>query len=271
MRNRRGGIPWPVLLFLMWLLFSSNHALGILFGITVMAVFAALLVEKFAPGTVSVAYRSLANNVAGFFFGSETNYGRRTESLQIRRNAAEAQRRAGYDPDAPQVIVDDIGLLAYEGDAQPKIYRAMDIPTSASHLRPFIVLNLSRVFPELSDEKHTVRFNLFDEEGKLRFTARARFTTQDHFITPKTYLPLDDQHPDGKWSLQVMAGDQPLAIHEFGWLQMGGVVRAQYTGDGEISTEQRRGRLEAPDVPISLDELLADQEQRSAVEMRGQQ
>jgi|SRR5579871_426196 len=269
MRRTNRGIPWP-LLFLIWLLFASGHIIGILFAIAVTAVFCGMLVERMAPGTMGTIYRNLAHGFSVAMFGTEGYYRPRSDRQQIRRNAAEAQRRAGYDPDSPQVIIDDIGLLAYEGDAQPKIYRAMDIPTTASHIRPFIVLDLSRVLPELSDEKHTVRFNLFDDSGNLRFTARARFTSQDHFITPKTYMPLDDQHPDGRWSLHVMAGDQPLAIHEFGWLQMGGAVRAQYTGDGEISMEKRRSRLEGEEVPVSLDELLADQDQRSAVEMRGQ-
>ena len=261
-RNRRIslGLAFLGLWIFAYLLWSAGAVVApTLFIIALIALI--LLVGKAISRVFNIG-ESLGN-----FFGS-MRY-EELEAEKIRSLAEQAQIRAGYNSDGPPLLVEDIGLLIYRGESQPKINRTTDIATDVTHVRPFVVLNIRRFGATRDRIPSTIRFNLVDQSGNLRFTARSRFATDNHFVTPSTWLPLDDQNPDGKWLLQVMAGDQPLAIHEFGWLKMGGTVRAEFTGDGEISVNKRRERLQAADVPVSLDELLADQDERSAVEVRG--
>jgi hypothetical protein len=182
------------------------------------------------------------------------------ELIRRREIADKALHRAGRRADDPQVQLGDIGLLVYEGDNDPKICRLSDVPTNATHIRPFIVLEL----PELPDTggNGVIRFNLVDGLGKLRYTSRSRYTVKrgQNFITPKTWLPLADQQVDGAWSLQVCVGDSaPFAIHEFEWLHVGGEARAQFNGDGEIDELMQPAFNQSVEESISLDELLADQ------------
>jgi len=47
-----------------------------------------------------------------------------------------------------------------------------------------------------------------------------------------------------------------FAVHEFGWFKVGGELRAQFTGDGEIDEVAYSYQ---PGESVSLDELLAHQ------------
>ncbi len=179
-----------------------------------------------------------------------------------RNEAADrALYRAGYRPDDnPDVQLADIGLLVYEGSNEPKLCRLSDVPTDATHIRPFIVLNAPHLPDAGSDG--VIRFNLVDGSGKLRYTSRSRYTVKrgQNPIIPKTWLPLTDQQMDGTWSLQLCIGDNaPFAVHEFHWLQIGGQVRAHFNGDGEIDELMQPAINQNVDDPVSLDELLADQ------------
>lgn len=178
------------------------------------------------------------------------------EFTQIRQNANKAMQRAGRNPHDSPLHLNDIGLLIYEGSKQPQIYRTAEVGTDATHIRPFMVINN----PDMhSTGQGTIRFNLIDEQGQLRFTNRSRYTVKpgQNFITPSTWLPLNDQDFAGKWTMQVNIGESTLfAIHEFNWFQVGGEVRAQFTGDGEID---ELAYSYEPGESLSLDELLASQ------------
>jgi hypothetical protein len=106
-----------------------------------------------------------------------------------------------------------------------------------------------------------LRFNLIDQGRNLRFTSRAKYRLHpgQNFVTPPTWLPLAGQKIDGPWSLVVTIGDTPLGVIDFGWLQVGGEVRARFDGDGEIDRRTRRWLDLRGQEPVSLDELLADQ------------
>jgi hypothetical protein len=124
--------------------------------------------------------------------------------------AAAAMYRAGFRPDGnPDVQLADIGLLVYDGMQNPKICRSSAVPTNATHIRPFIVLDM----PYLADPgtDGIIRFNLLDGSGKLCFQSRSRYHVKQgkNFITPKTWLPLVDQQLGGTWSLQVSMGYVP--------------------------------------------------------------
>jgi hypothetical protein len=176
--------------------------------------------------------------------------------------AERALQRAGQPITNNQAQLSDIGLLVYEGTNEPQIVRLGDVPTNATHVRPFAVFDLSTTGG--NTVTGAIRFNLIDGDGNLRYTMRSRYTLKNgvNFITPPTWLPLKDQNPGGMWSLQINVGDgDPVAIHEFKWLAVGGELRAALTGDGEID-EVMKDVIEqhtAADETMSLDELLGDQ------------
>ncbi|MEP7286773.1 MAG: hypothetical protein ABI947_13515 [Chloroflexota bacterium] len=181
------------------------------------------------------------------------------EQAKAHAAAEAALKRAGHNPHDVAIPLDDIGLLVYEtGEKEPRIYRNNDVPKVANHIRPFAVLHHSG-----GTLQKTVRFNILDEAGKLRYTNRSRYTLKSgqNFITPPTWLPVDNQQPNGRWSLGISIDDRGvLANHEFDWIQMGGEARAQFTGDGEIDelTFKLMDDSSAAE-PMSLDELLGDQ------------
>src|SRR5262249_45821521 len=121
-----------------------------------------------------------------------------------------------------------------------------------------------------------IGFNLIDEEGNLRYSSRSRYKIEpgQNFLTPPTWFPLADQNPDGTWSIAVNLGNNRLlAVHEFGWLFVGGEVRAQFTGDGEISPVLRR-LMENPsptlEESVSLDDLLLEQAEESPLALHNE-
>jgi hypothetical protein len=175
--------------------------------------------------------------------------------------AQQAMKRAGYAGHTGARRIDDIGLLVYYGDErEPKLYRTSDVPTDATHIRPFVVL-ICPYSESISNEHVVVCFNMFDNDGNRCFIAKAGHPIKlgDNFITPNTWLPLGEQEENGIWSIEVSIGNILLGVHEFGWLPVGGEVRAEFNGDGEIDERSRRGiELRVPE-PVTLDELLEEQ------------
>jgi hypothetical protein len=189
------------------------------------------------------------------------------EVARIRRNASQAMQRAGRNPKESPLRLIDIGVLVYEGSTQPQIYRSTEIGTDSTHIRPFMVVdNPDRD----TTAEGIIRFNLIDEDGKLRFTNRSKYTVKpgQNFITPPTWLPLHDQSVSGKWSMHINIGTGDVfAIHEFGWFKVGGQLRAQFTGDGEIDEVAYSFQ---PGESLSLDELLAHQGEEAPLVMSAQ-
>src|SRR5712692_2589782 len=149
MRNRNRLPGWQLLwAFLICGLFSSGHILGILLGIVGTIIVGATLVEDRFPGTIINLCRNLVHSPLSSLNGTDNSYNQEAERLMIRRNAVEAQIRAGYNPDGPALTVDDIGLLAYTDGKLPKIIRAMAIPTDVDYIRPFVVISPNRHFPD---------------------------------------------------------------------------------------------------------------------------
>ncbi len=176
--------------------------------------------------------------------------------------ASQAMQRAGHSSRnrySRWLALDDIGLLVYEGTTHPRVMRNGDVPTSATHIRPYIVL-YQPVMPNSSGHGG-VRLDLRDHEGKLRFTSDERYTLKPGktFITPPTWLPLTNQPTEDGWSLEVRVGETLIGVHEFNWLQIGGTVRAQFNDEGEIDPRARRWKELDFDEPMSLEDLLAEQ------------
>jgi hypothetical protein len=188
------------------------------------------------------------------------------ENRHLRKLAIDAMDRAGYEGGNGHLQLDDIGILMYDDGANPRIYRTAEIPTTASHIRPFIVLNQPVI--QGGSGRGTIRFNLVDGDGNLRFTNRSGYLLKagQNFVTPPTWLPLDGQAPDGLWSLQVTVGAEKFATMGLVWLPVGGEVRTMFNGDGEL--DERMVRLmerRTATQTMSLDELLGDQVEEAPI------
>jgi hypothetical protein len=182
------------------------------------------------------------------------------QPLRANRAAELAMRRAGNRADRTALYLVDIGLLVYFGEhSEPRIYRLSEIPTDATHIRPFAVLYQPRM--EATSGQGVVRFNLLDDRWKLRYTSGAHYKvrTGENFITPKTWLLLDDEHVSDAWLMEVNVGDRLLGVHEIAWLEVGGKLRAEFNGEGELDEKRRRWAEMSMTEPLPVDELLEEQ------------
>jgi len=169
-----------------------------------------------------------------------------------------AMQRAGYDGGESYVNVTDVGLLAYRQTDEPKLVRNGDVLLDTGYLRPFAELWLPH------QARGTVRFELVDHEGRLRYADEERYDLARgrNTLLPSTWLPLHDKtiHP-ADWELRVLAGEMLLAAHAFGWQEVGGgMIQPYIEADGEISPELQQALRARSREAVSLSDLLADQE-----------
>ena len=168
-------------------------------------------------------------------------------------------QRAGYAGSENYVEVTDVGLLTYRHSDEPKLVRYGDVMLDTHFLRPFCELWL----PYRS--RGTVRFELVDSAGRQRYVDEEEYDLErgDNVLLPRTWLPLRGKTiAPGQWRLRVSAGETLLAVHPFGWEQVGGgEIQPYIASDGEISPAlQHAMRVKARDA-MSLSDLLADQEE----------
>ena len=172
--------------------------------------------------------------------------------------AQAAMRRAGYGASPNFVQVSDLGLLAYREDDEPKIVRTSDVLMDTDYLRPFVELWL----PHRS-QGH-VRFELLDSENRLRYADERHYNLNygRNTLLPQTWLPLRGKAiVPGDWQIRVTVGETVLAVHRFGWRDVGGGVIQRYVhSDGELSPELLQLARASQDDSLSLSDLLADQE-----------
>ena len=241
-RRRRNPVPFFIFgfLFLFWVLPQLISGMGMilttLFALALIVAGVRMLTNEGGFGSRLQGARNI------FYEDRRTVRPERKKRDESPQSAAvnRALNRARMDDFDLDVDLLDIGLLVYEDDSHPKIFRMGEVPNHASHVRPFIVVQ-----PHFRDgrEYGVIRFNLLDGNRQLRYTSRARYRLkgQANFVTPSTWLPIKDETPNGDWSLQVNVGDgPPIAIHEFRWFEVGGALGAQFNGDGELDERTQR-------------------------------
>ncbi|MBZ0301909.1 MAG: hypothetical protein K8J31_19325 [Anaerolineae bacterium] len=177
---------------------------------------------------------------------------------RIYRNALEAVEAAGHDPETVRVLATDIGVMAFKGDQYPVVYRTRDIPDDVDYIQPYVQLRLP------TKAVGRIRFELVDADGHAIFIHEEHHQLERgrNLITPAARLPVHDAHVmDGDWELRVSADGLLLAVHHFSWLETTArVVRRHLSEDGEISNELRAALAENRLQEVSLDDLLAFQE-----------
>ena len=185
---------------------------------------------------------------------------RRAAEDQTFSHAIRAARRAGVDPANAAVLPTDIGLIAFDDTGAPSIFRSAPVGDFARAVQPYIQLRLPR------RAEGRIRFEVADANGSVVFAHEDAYALQAgvNLISPRARLPLGDLAVlHGRWELRVSADGVPIAVHTFTWKHDDSQsIRRHLASDGEISLELRdllaEKRLEA----LSLDDLLADQQQR---------
>src|SRR3972149_6382974 len=106
-----------------------------------------------------------------------------------------AMKRAGFAPgEGATARLEDLGILAYHGDATPDVCRVHSIPATSTHLRPFmqVIQPLSIDGLPTFGKPVIIRFELADETGKVCFSSEVRKVLKvgTNLVTPPTWLPL---------------------------------------------------------------------------------
>lgn len=192
---------------------------------------------------------------------------RQAQSEPVYRHALEAVTRAGLNPDELQVLAVDIGVLAYSGDDQPSVYRTWTLPDDVDYIQPFVQLRLPM------KANGSIRFEILDARGNPIFAREDTHTLERgrNFITPAARLPIHDQREmDGRWQLRVSADDVLLAVHQFEFAEATNAAISRHIGeDGEINTELKAVMAESQLPKMSLDDLLAYQEEEEQQARQG--
>lgn len=182
---------------------------------------------------------------------------RPSSAEQIHSHALRAVRRAGIDPNDVKVLPVNIGLLSYKDENDPVINSTRPIDDNVDYIQPFVELRIPVT------AKGRLRFEIFDNNRHRVFMHTDEYTLERgrNLIMPATRLPIhDEQEMDGRWEMRITADGVTLARHVFEW-QPADEDSPRVAEDGEISSELRAYMVETRFQSMSLDELLAPQEE----------
>lgn len=187
---------------------------------------------------------------------------------QFYRHARAAIRQAGQDPESLRVLPLDLGVIGFDANGSPSVYRANPADDEATYIQPYVQLRLP------TKAAGRIRFELIDGDGQTLFIHEdhVHLKAGDNFITPTARLRMHDGMAlHKKWELRVSADDVLLASHTFEWsVPVENDLRRHLSGDGEIMSDELRAALAESRLRdnISLDDLLADQNDGSEQQIR---
>lgn len=177
----------------------------------------------------------------------------------VYRHALTAVENAGLNPDTVKVLAVDLGVIAFRDDGSATVYRTWTVPEDARSIQPFVTLRL----PTAATGR--IRFEILDAAGQSVFVSETdhRLEAGRNFINPPARLSLRN-HPEleGRWQLRISADDVLLAVHRFEFAEPAAAKIRQNLGeDGEIRTDSRLLLNDTPTPRMSLDDLLAYQDE----------
>ena len=180
----------------------------------------------------------------------------------VYRHALEAVTRAGLNPDNVQVLAVDLGVMAYHDDGEKQLFRTWALPEKVKYIQPFVELRV----PTKANGR--IRFEVLDAQGVPIFVHEDNHNLNRgrNTVMPSTRLPIhDEQEKAQSWQLRVTADDVLLAVHHFEFSdEAQSSIRKHIGEDGEINTELRSVMAESRLPQMSLDDLLAYQEEEDA-------
>ncbi|MGB1288790.1 MAG: hypothetical protein ACPG7F_19810 [Aggregatilineales bacterium] len=190
------------------------------------------------------------------------NQNRQAQSEPVYRHALESVQRAGLNPDEVQVLPVDIGVMTFQGQSEPTVYRTWSLPDDVDYVQPFVQLRLP------SRAQGRVRFEILDSTGNSIFVHDDVYNLERgrNFVSPAARLPVhDERNMQGKWQMRVIADGVLLAEHRFEFAEAQNAAIQRHIGeDGEINTELRAVMAESRLPKMSLDDLLSYQDEEDA-------
>ncbi len=183
---------------------------------------------------------------------------RQTGAEKVYAHALRAVEQAGLNPDTAQVLPVDLGVMVFQGDNDPVVYRTQAIPDDADYIQPFVQLRLP------TRAVGRIKFEIIDSDGQVIFIHEDvnNLERGRNLVTPSARLPIHDAHAMlGDWQVRITADGMPLAVHKFKWQETSTrAIRRHITADGELSNELRASLAENRLGKMSLDELLSFQD-----------
>ena len=185
-----------------------------------------------------------------------------TRATSAARQAAQrARTRPDYNTDH---TLTDIGLIVNDRqrDGQWSRHLAQSVSMDDGAIQPYIAVDVP---PELSHRLTLVNFEIYDQAGKLQFSRQVEQWIRDgnNNVICDRQLPFQGNEELGRagvWDLRVTMDGALVALHSFNVNPSIPERRRQFTGEGEAVS---RLTLSADDAPLSLDELLREQRERS--------
>ncbi len=185
---------------------------------------------------------------------------------RVQQHALAAVRAAGHDPDNLTVLPVDIGIISYHGDDPPVIHRTWPVRDDCDYVQPYVQLRVPNI------ATGCVRFEIDDSSGQTVFIHEENHQLERgrNLITPGSRLPVHDEiEVDQRWRVRVKADGVLLAQYTFGWEVGENTDFNRHLGeDGEINSELRAVLAESKLQDISLDELLAEQQENAESQQR---
>ncbi len=259
--NDNGG--WIFLALLAFLIFSN--AGSVIFPILLMVGLFWLV-----RGVSNTGFIREVNRIRGNRATEEDEYedidpwedtyerNRQAQTEPIYRHALNAVESAGLDPDNVPVLAVDIGVLAYRGNQSPQVFRTWTVPDDVDYIQPFVQLRLP------SKATGLIKFEILDSSGNPIFVREDSHNLERgrNFITPAARMPIHDQQEmEGRWQLRLTADSVLLAVHKFEFADSRSAsIRSAIGEDGEINTELRLIMEENKIPKMTLDDLLANQD-----------
>lgn len=185
---------------------------------------------------------------------------------EVHEHALNSVRRAGLDPNTVSVLPVDIGFLSFKDNNNPVIHRRQPIQDDVDYIQPFVHLRVPRM------AAGRLKFEIMDASGERIFIHEEQYDLQRgrNLIMPAARLPIHDQYDmTSRWQMHVSADGMRLALHDFRFEEVDEFsIHPHVSQDGEISSEMKAMLQDSQLSPLSLDDLLASQEDEDA-EQRG--
>nr|MBA3872026.1 hypothetical protein [Anaerolineae bacterium] len=124
-------------------------------------------------------------------YDSEDDYAlRQTGTEKVYAHALRAVEQAGLNPDTAQVLPVDLGVMVFQGDNDPVVYRTQAIPDDADYIQPFVQLRLP------TRAVGRIKFEIIDSDGQVIFIHEDvnNLERGRNLVTPSARLPIHDAH-----------------------------------------------------------------------------
>lgn len=191
---------------------------------------------------------------------------RKPQGESVFPHALAAVREAGLNPETLAVLPVDIGLIAFYGNDEPELHHTRSIPDDSDYIQPFVQLRVPHT------AVGSIRFEVLDHYGQQVFVHEDRYHLERgrNLVMPSARIPVhDEQNTTGVWELCIFADNRLIARHIFGWDSAQAPNFERHIGeDGELNSELRAILAQSRLSDLSLDELLAHQDQDDSQEKR---